>query len=178
MAPNGAPVGPWYHWTHDGVDFITLDNASRDEFSDAQLRWLRGVLDRDLAPSSGIRTIVAGMHEALPHSSGAEHAMDDWDGGVRTGELVYTWFNDCAGGGQACLSLCQPLALLLSKHLRHRLTGGSERSRLYPVGLSARRVRAATRCPRLRMQERKRISTGSCGVQFIPTGLSTSLYTN
>lgn len=99
-APNGAPVGPWYHWTRDGVDFITLDNASRDEFSDAQLRWLREVLDRDLAPTSGIRTIVAGMHEALPHSSGAEHAMDDWDGGVRTGELVYTWFNDAQAAGK------------------------------------------------------------------------------
>ena len=41
---------PWYHWTQDGVDFITLDNASKDEFTDTQLRWLRSVLDRDLAP--------------------------------------------------------------------------------------------------------------------------------
>ena len=31
---------------------------------------------------------MAGMHEALPHSTGAEHAMDDWDLGMRTGELV------------------------------------------------------------------------------------------
>jgi hypothetical protein len=46
---DGAPLGPWYHWTRGGVDFITLDNASHDEFSDAQLHWLRGVLDRDLA---------------------------------------------------------------------------------------------------------------------------------
>src|SRR5579864_7380370 len=45
---EGAPVGPWYHWVHNGVDFITLDNAAHDEFSDAQLRWLRAVLDRDL----------------------------------------------------------------------------------------------------------------------------------
>src|SRR5580704_12114139 len=43
-----APVGPWYHWTKNGVDFITLDNASKEEFTDAQLHWLRGVLDRDL----------------------------------------------------------------------------------------------------------------------------------
>ena len=39
---EGAPIGPWYHWVHQGVDFITLDNASHDEFSDAQLHWLRG----------------------------------------------------------------------------------------------------------------------------------------
>jgi hypothetical protein len=95
-----APVGPWYHWTRDGVDFITLDNASREELSDAQLKWLRGVLDRDLEPHSGIRTIVAGMHEALPHSTGSEHAMDDWDLGQKTGELVYTWFYDAQSAGK------------------------------------------------------------------------------
>jgi hypothetical protein len=87
-----GPAEPWYHWSRDGVDFITLDNASHDEFSDAQLRWLRGVLDRDLAPNSGIRTIVAGMHEALPHSTSSSHAMDDWTLGMRTGEQVYNWF--------------------------------------------------------------------------------------
>ncbi len=97
---EAAPVGPWYHWTRDGVDFITLDNASREEFSDAQLHWLRGVLDRDLEPDSGVRAIVAGMHEALPHSTGSEHAMDDWDLGNRSGELVYTWFYDAQAAGK------------------------------------------------------------------------------
>ena len=94
------PVQPWYHWTRAGVDFITLDNASRDEFSDAQMRWLRSVLDRDLAPQSGIRTIVAAMHEALPHSTNSNHGMDDWDLGIRTGELVYTWLFDAQAAGK------------------------------------------------------------------------------
>ena len=58
------------------------------------------MLDRDLAPGSGIRAIVAGMHEALPHSTGAEHAMDDWDLGERTGDLVYTWFYDAQAAGK------------------------------------------------------------------------------
>jgi hypothetical protein len=93
-------VEPWYHWTRDGVDFITLDNASHDEFSDAQLHWLRSVLDRDLAPNSGIRTIVTGMHEALPHSISSDHGMDDWDLGIRTGELVYTWLFDAQAAGK------------------------------------------------------------------------------
>ena len=97
---SAAPVGPWYHWVEGSVDFITLDNASREEFSDAQLKWLRSVLDHDLAPNSGIRTIVAGMHEALPHSTGSEHGMDDWDLGVRSGELVYTWFYDAQAAGK------------------------------------------------------------------------------
>jgi hypothetical protein len=97
---EGAPLGPWYHWTRHGVDFITMDNSSHDEFTDAQMHWLRGVLDRDLEPHSGIHTIIAGMHEALPHSTGSEHAMDDWELGERTGELVYTWFYDAQAAGK------------------------------------------------------------------------------
>ena len=95
-----APLGPWYHWTDHGVDFITLDNASREEFSDAQLKWLRAVLDHDLAPGSGVHTIVAGMHEALPHSTGSSHAMDDWEQGERSGEQVYMWFYDAMAAGK------------------------------------------------------------------------------
>lgn len=98
--PAGAPIGPWYHWIQGSVDFITMDNSSRDEFSDAQMQWLRVVLDRDLASNSGVRAIVAGMHEALPHSTGAEHAMDDWELGERTGELVYNWFYDAQAAGK------------------------------------------------------------------------------
>jgi hypothetical protein len=97
---SGDGPQPWYHWTQDGVDFITLDNASKDEFSDAQLRWLRSVLDRDLAPNSGVRAIVAGMHEALPHSTTSNHAMDDWDLGIHSGERVYTWFYDAQAAGK------------------------------------------------------------------------------
>jgi len=96
----GDAVQTWYHWTRDGVDFITLDNASRDEFSDEQLHWLRSVLDRDLATQSSVRTIVVGMHESLPHSTSSDHAMDDWDRGVTTGELVYTWLYDTQQAGK------------------------------------------------------------------------------
>jgi len=95
-----GPIGPWYHWTRNGVDFITLDNASHEEFSDAQLKWLRAILDRDLAPDSGIHTVVAGMHEALPHSTGSEHAMDDWELGERTGDMVYHWFYGAQAAGK------------------------------------------------------------------------------
>ena len=97
---HAAPLGPWYHWVHNGVDFITLDNSGHDEFTEAQLHWLRAVLDRDLAPGSGIKSIVAGGHEALPHSTGAEHAMDDWERGEQTGETVYRWFRDAQAAGK------------------------------------------------------------------------------
>jgi len=65
-----------------------------------QLQWLREVLHRDLEPRSGVRTIVAGMHEALPHSTSSNHAMDDWELGTRSGELVYTWFHDAQAAGK------------------------------------------------------------------------------
>jgi len=93
-------VESWYHWTESGVDFVTLDNASKDQFSDAQLGWLRGVLDRDLAADSGIKTIVVGMHESLPHSNSSDHAMDDWDLGIHTGEIVYRWLYDAQAAGK------------------------------------------------------------------------------
>ena len=97
---NGLALQVWYHWKTKGVDFITLDNASREEFSDTQLHWLRSVLDRDLAVNSGIRSIVVGMHEALPHSSSFNHAMDDWDLGMRSGEQVYQWLFDAQNTGK------------------------------------------------------------------------------
>jgi hypothetical protein len=97
---NGAPLGPWYHWVHDGVDFITLDNSSHDEFTAAQLHWLRSVLDHDREAGSGVHTIIAGMHEALPYSTGSNHAMDDWERGMQTGEQVYNLLFDAQAAGK------------------------------------------------------------------------------
>ena len=116
-----APAGPWYHWTEHGVDFITMDNSSKDEFTDEQLHWLRQVLDHDLKPGSGITTIIAGMHEALPHSTGSEHAMDDWDRGEQNRRTGLHLDVRRAGGGQTRLPHRQPFALLFAGHLRHRV---------------------------------------------------------
>jgi hypothetical protein len=98
-ADGTEQVDSWYHWAESGVDFVTLDNASKDQFSDAQMSWLRGVIDRDLAAGSGIKTIVVGMHESLPHSNASDHAMDDWDLGIHTGEIVYGWLFDAQAAG-------------------------------------------------------------------------------
>jgi hypothetical protein len=93
---DGAAASPrsssYYHFVRNGVDFITMDNASQDEFTDQQLAWLRGVLDHDQAPGSGVTTILAGMHEALPHSTASNHAMDDWETGTQSGEKAYRIF--------------------------------------------------------------------------------------
>ena len=97
-APQSSP---WYHFVRDGIDFITLDNATHDEFTDAQMAWLRGVLDRDLAPGSGVKAILAGMHEAMPNSTSSNHAMDDKGGhGTESGEKVYRWFAAAQAAGK------------------------------------------------------------------------------
>ena len=86
--PTDHLVKTYYHWIQQGVDFITLDNATSDKFDDAQLTWLRGVLQRAVA-SPQVRTIVVGMHAALPGSTGASHSMNNWAQGDKSGRDVY-----------------------------------------------------------------------------------------
>jgi len=78
----------YYHWVNHGVDFLSLDNASADQFDAAQLRWILGVLLRD-EQSPDITTIVIGMHAALPGSVGHIHSMSDSPQGDKTGRDVY-----------------------------------------------------------------------------------------
>ena len=40
------------------------------------------------------------MHETLPHSKSSNHAMDDWELGVRSGEKVYGWLFDAEAAGK------------------------------------------------------------------------------
>jgi hypothetical protein len=65
----------YYHWKQGGVDFIYLDNANEDGFGAAQLAWLERVL---AAASSDpdVRTVVVGMHRALPNSLACGHSMN------------------------------------------------------------------------------------------------------
>lgn len=68
-------VRSYYHWTMDGVDFISLDNATPDQFDAAQLNWLTQVLLRDQRDDA-VRALVVGMHEALPESLARGHSMN------------------------------------------------------------------------------------------------------
>jgi hypothetical protein len=86
--PQDHKLRGYYHWISHNVDFITLDNATPDQFDTAQLRWLREVLERDAA-SRDIRTIVAGMHEALPGSIGRSHSMSESEQGDKSGHEAY-----------------------------------------------------------------------------------------
>jgi hypothetical protein len=86
--PSDHKLHAYYHWTRGNIDFITLDNASPDQFNDAQMHWVSSVLQRDQA-SAEIRTIVVGMHEALPGSISESHSMTESAQGVKSGREVY-----------------------------------------------------------------------------------------
>ena len=86
--PQDHKLRAYYHWVSHGVDFITLDNASTDQFDDAQMKWFKALVKRD-ENSSEIRTIVVGMHEALPDSISASHSMNESAQGTVSGRAVY-----------------------------------------------------------------------------------------
>lgn len=82
------PVQTYYHVVKDGIDFITLDNGSCDMFDPQQMNWLTVLLDRD-ASDAAIKTVVVGMHEALPESRSCGHSMSNYPRQRETGRRVY-----------------------------------------------------------------------------------------
>jgi len=86
--PRAHKLTTYYHWIRDGVDFISLDNASPDQFDGEQVAWLEKVLARD-ETDANIRTVVVGMHDALPDSVSAGHSMDESPQMEQSGRRVY-----------------------------------------------------------------------------------------
>jgi hypothetical protein len=87
-SPRDHRVRTYYHWVERGVDFINLDNASGDQFDAEQMRWLDGLVKR-VAKDSSIKTVVVGMHAALPDSISIGHSMQQSPAGVESGRIVY-----------------------------------------------------------------------------------------
>lgn len=86
--PEDHVLKTYYHWIERGVDFIGMDNASHDMFDPAQMAWFRKVLAND-AKDSAVRTVVLGMHAALPDSLSAGHSMNDSAQEQASGRIVY-----------------------------------------------------------------------------------------
>ena len=86
--PDDHAIKPYYHWIQGGVDFISLDNASNDMFDNAQVAWVKRVLDR-AAADARVKSVVLGMHAALPRSLGCDHSMSEWAQGEISGQNVY-----------------------------------------------------------------------------------------
>ena len=85
-----AQPEPTYHWIQGGVDFIYLDNAS-NSFSQPELTWLKHRLG-GVETDSDVKSVVVGMHEALPDNIGNSHSMGDAGAGVEgrsSGEQTY-----------------------------------------------------------------------------------------
>lgn len=91
--PKDHAMKSYYHWIRDGVDFVTLDNASPDEFDPQQMKWIQGMLKRDEANAS-VRAVIMGMHEALPESISIGHSMNQSLVGDESGRQVYEWLLD------------------------------------------------------------------------------------
>jgi hypothetical protein len=87
--PNDHALKSFFHWIRNGVDFIYLDNSTKDQFDSYQLGWFEGVLKR-AAADDNVKTVVVGMHAALPDSLAAGHSMSDTEAGTQSGRQVYT----------------------------------------------------------------------------------------
>src|SRR5579871_1912011 len=65
--PTDFRMKTYFHWIDRGVAFYYLDSATADQFDATQLKWFERLLAKDLA-NPEIKTIVTGMHKALPES--------------------------------------------------------------------------------------------------------------
>ena len=86
--PADHALHGYYHWRVRNVDFITLDNASPEQFDHGQIVWFEKVLKQAEADPA-IRTVVVGMHDALPDSLSAGHSMNESPAGTESGRRVY-----------------------------------------------------------------------------------------
>ncbi len=86
--PANHMLEAYYHWIDRGVDFINLDNATADQFDNAQMKWFEGVLRHD-TDNDEIHTLIVGMHEALPDSISAGHSMNESAQGTESGLRAY-----------------------------------------------------------------------------------------
>jgi hypothetical protein len=86
--PDDHLLKTYYHWIQNGVDFISMDNASAEQFDPTQMTWFQTVLAADVK-NDAIRTVVLGMHAALPDSLSAGHSMNDSPQEQVSGRQVY-----------------------------------------------------------------------------------------
>jgi len=86
--PADTSIKSYYHWIDRGIAFYFLDNATDDEFDDAQVAWFERALARDTSDRS-ILTIVAGMHKPLPDGYNTTTSMNETPRSTETGRRVY-----------------------------------------------------------------------------------------
>ena len=77
-----------YHWVNRNIDFIALDNASKDQFDAAQLKWFHSVVDRD--EKSDRDSDSGGGHHRSPGSFGESHSMSESAQGQKRADGRFT----------------------------------------------------------------------------------------
>ncbi len=139
--PRDHTIKGYYHWMRDGIDFITLDNASPDQFDTPQMRWLQAVLKRDGTDTS-VRALVLGMHEALPESISKDHSMNQSLQGESSGKKVYEWLLDFKQTShKPVYVLASHSHFYMERHLQHGILANPWRC---AAGLDHRHCRRGT----------------------------------
>jgi hypothetical protein len=113
--PANHLIQPYYHWVQGGVAFYSLDNASADMFDRAQMGWFNAVLKKDVADPA-VKSIVVGMHAALPGSLAGSHSMESSVNSTETGRLVYKSLLDAQNVGKKNV-------YVLASHLHNYIAG-------------------------------------------------------
>lgn len=86
--PDDRRLRTYYRVKRGGLDLVTLDNASEEQFDKDQLKWLEATLARD-AQDPEVRALVVGMHRALPNSWSCGHSMNESAAGTESGRRAY-----------------------------------------------------------------------------------------
>lgn len=86
--PTDHVLKTYYHWIQRGIDFVSLDNSTDDQFDGDQLTWFEMVLKK-AGTARNVKTVVVGMHVPLPESIAAAHGMDVTVQGLESGLRVY-----------------------------------------------------------------------------------------
>jgi hypothetical protein len=86
--PSDRRLKTYYHWKQGGADFVSLDNASEEQFDDDQVAWFERTLAMAKADPA-VKVLVVGMHESLPNSYSCGHGMNDSATGTVSGRRVY-----------------------------------------------------------------------------------------
>lgn len=87
--PKDRRAKTYAHWRWKNVDFISLDNASPDQFDSTQMHWFNRVITM-IGKNKETNAVVVGMHAALPDSLAASHSMSDYPAGEASGRAVYS----------------------------------------------------------------------------------------
>lgn len=86
--PHDFRLHSYYHWIERGVDFITLDNGSMEQFDRAQIAWFEKRVNAD-SSNPDVRSVIVGMHKPLPDSISLGHGMNESPTGIASGRRVY-----------------------------------------------------------------------------------------